>query len=105
MQIVQDIAYYDEGFTVKIHAGENDSLKDNVEKSIKCVEESLRPGQKCLELELVMVYIQKILIQKREKLIEKMKKTNTIVEFQLTSNIRLNNLSKLENHPIKRFFE
>lgn len=32
-----------------------------------------------------------------------MKKTNTIVEFQLTSNIRLNNLSKLENHPIKRF--
>ena len=34
-QIVQDIAYYDKGFTVRIHAGENDSLKDNVEKSIK----------------------------------------------------------------------
>ena len=34
-----------------------------------------------------------------------MKKTNTIVEFQLTSNIRLNNLSKLEKHPIKKFLK
>ena len=34
-----------------------------------------------------------------------MKKKNTIVEFQLTSNIRLNNLSKLEKHPIKKFLK
>ena len=36
---------------------------------------------------------------------DKMKQTNTIIEFQLTSNIRLNNLSTLENHPIKRFLK
>ena len=104
MQIVQDIAYYDEGFTVRIHAGENDSLKDNVEKSIKCVEESLRPGQKMPRIRIGHgLYSKDPNTKEGKELIEKMKKTNTIVEFQLTSNIRLNNLSKLENHPIKRF--
>ena len=104
MQIVQDIAYYDEGFTVRIHAGENDSLKDNVEKSIKCVEESLRDGQKMPRIRIGHgLYSKDPNTKEGKELIEKMKKTNTIVEFQLTSNIRLNNLSKLENHPIKRF--
>ena len=33
------------GFVIRIHAGENDSLRDNVANSIRCVAESLRPGQ------------------------------------------------------------
>ena len=105
-QIVQDIAYYDKGFTVRIHAGENDSLKDNVEKSIKCVEESLRPGQEMPRIRIGHgLYSKDPNTKEGKALIEKMKQTNTIIEFQLTSNIRLNNLSTLENHPIKRFLK
>lgn len=105
-QIVQDIAYYDKGFTVRIHAGENDSLKDNVEKSIKCVEESLRPGQEMPRIRIGHgLYSKDPNTEEGKALIDKMKQTNTIIEFQLTSNIRLNNLSTLENHPIKRFLK
>ena len=33
------------GFVIRIHAGENDSLRDNVANSIRCVAEALAPGQ------------------------------------------------------------
>ena len=105
-QIVQDIAYYDKGFTVRIHAGENDSLKDNVEKSIKCVEQSLRPEQEMPRIRIGHgLYSKHPNTEEGKALMDKMKQTNTIIEFQLTSNIRLNNLSTLENHPIKRFLK
>lgn len=104
--IVQEIAAKDESFTIRIHAGENDSLKDNVGKSIKCVEESLKPGQKMPRIRIGHgLYSQNPDTEAGKKLMQKMKETNTIVEFQLTSNIRLNNLSNLDNHPIKRFMK
>ena len=79
-QIVQEIAYYDKGFTVRIHAGENDSLKDNVGKSIKCVEESLRPNQEMPRIRIGHgLYSKEPNTKEGKELIEKMKKTNTIV--------------------------
>ncbi len=32
-------------FTIRVHAGENDGLRDNVANAIKCVREGLAPGQ------------------------------------------------------------
>ena len=40
-----------------------------------------------------------------KELMELMRETGVVVEFQLTSNVRLNNLSDLTNHPIKKFLE
>ena len=40
------IAADNPGFVIRIHAGENDGLRDNVEKSVQCVREALLPGQK-----------------------------------------------------------
>ena len=37
-----------------------------------------------------------------KKLVEDLKKDGVILEFQLTSNVRLNNLTDLSSHPIKR---
>lgn len=45
-EIVQYVCKEDKGYTIRIHAGENDSLRDNVKKSIECVKNSLKPGQK-----------------------------------------------------------
>ena len=36
-EIVKYVGEEDKDFTIRIHAGENDSLKDNVSNSIKCV--------------------------------------------------------------------
>ena len=38
-----------------------------------------------------------------KKLIEEMKETGAVLEFQLTSNVRLNNLTDLSSHPKKRY--
>ncbi len=40
-----------------------------------------------------------------QKLIQEIKKSGAVLEFQLTSNVRLNNLSNLKNHPIKKYLE
>ena len=34
-----------------------------------------------------------------------MSENGVVIEFQLTSNVRLKNLSDLSNHPIKKFLE
>ena len=105
-EIVQYVCNEDNGYTVRIHAGENDSLRDNVRKSIECVKQSLKPGQKMPRVRIGHgLYSKDPNTKEGKALIEKMKQTNTIIEFQLTSNIRLNNLSTLENHPIKRFLK
>ena len=105
-EIVQEVAANDEYFTIRIHAGENDSLRDNVRKSIECVEDSLKPGQKMPRVRIGHgLYTQDPDTEAGKELMQKMKDTNTIIEFQLTSNIRLNNLSNLDNHPIKRYIK
>ncbi len=36
-------------------------------------------------------------------LMHEMKKDGVVLEFQLTSNVRLNNLTQVEKHPIKQY--
>jgi adenosine deaminase len=105
-ELVQYAVCEDEGFTIRIHAGENDSLKNNVGKSIDCIVNSLKPGQKMPRFRIGHgLHSVDLHSKEGEELIEKMKQTGAIIEFQLTSNVRLNNLSKLDNHPIKTFMK
>ena len=103
-KIVEYVRTDDQGYTIRIHAGENDSLKDNVENSIKCVRESLHPGQAMPKVRIGHgLYTADLDSEKGKKLIEDIIKANATMEFQLTSNIRLNNLSELSNHPLKKY--
>lgn len=105
-ELVQYEANEDKGFTIRIHAGENDSLRNNVGKSIDCVLAALKEGQEIPKIRIGHgLYSVDLKSEEGKELIEKMKKTGTIIEFQLTSNVRLNNLSTLDNHPIKIFLE
>ncbi|MBR3296103.1 MAG: adenosine deaminase [Clostridia bacterium] len=91
-------------FTIRIHAGENDSLKDNVINSILCVKDSLRKGQKMPYVRIGHgLYTPNLRSRKGKELIELIKETKTILEFQITSNVRLNNLNQLSSHPIKEY--
>lgn len=103
-RIVEYVKNEDQDYTIRIHAGENDSLKDNVENSIKCVREALQPGQTMPRVRIGHgLYTADLDSEKGKRLIEHIKKANAIMEFQLTSNIRLNNLSELSNHPLRKY--
>lgn len=96
----------DKDFTIRIHAGENDSLKDNVAKSIECVKEALREGQEMPRVRLGHgIYTANLKTKEGKKLIESIKESNVILEFQLTSNVRLNNLNNLDKHPLKQYLK
>ena len=103
-ELVQYAVTEDDGFTVRIHAGENDCLRDNVAKSIECIKEALKPGQKMPRFRLGHgLYTADLNTKDGEALMKEMVKTNAILEFQLTSNVRLNNLTDIERHPLKQY--
>jgi len=105
-EIVQYVATTDNDFTIRIHAGENDSLKDNVANSIKCVKESLKEGQKMPNVRIGHgLYTPELDSEEGKQLINDIKEAGAVMEFQITSNVRLNNLSKISNHPLKKYLK
>ena len=105
-ELVQYAVNEDKGFTIRIHAGENDCLRDNVAKSIQCIKESLKKGQKMPKFRLGHgLYTADLNSEEGKELMKEMKETGAVLEFQLTSNVRLNNLSILDRHPLKQYLE
>ena len=105
--MIQELVNYtvneDENFTIRIHAGENDSLRDNVSKSIESVIEATPKGKKIPQVRIGHgLYTPDLDSKEGKELIENIKKAGAILEFQLTSNVRLNNLNALDNHPLKK---
>ena len=105
-ELVKYVEKEDEEFTIRIHAGENDSLINNVQKSIECVRDSLNKRQKMPQVRLGHgIYTPELTSKEGEELIKLIKETGTVLEFQLTSNVRLNNLNSLNKHPIKKYLK
>ena len=105
-KIVKYVNQEDKEFTIRIHAGENDSLRDNVRKSIMCVKEALADGQPMPICRIGHgLYSENLNSEEGKELLDLMKETGVVIEFQLTSNVRLNNISDLSNHPIKTFLK
>ena len=101
-----EIAGQHPGFVIRIHAGENDSLRDNVANSIRCVTESLAPGQAMPPLRVGHgLYTCDLRSAKGKKLLEDMRQYGVTLEFQITSNVRLNNLSHLSRHPLRQYLQ
>lgn len=93
-----------ESFVIRIHAGENDCLRDNVANSIRCVRNSLIPGQKMPHVRIGHgLYTADLRSQKGKSLIRELRESDAVLEFQITSNVRLNNLSTLSRHPLKQY--
>ncbi len=98
------IAGENPGFVIRIHAGENDSLRDNVANSIRCVRESLSPGQPMPRIRIGHgLYAADLRSPKGKKLLQDLVEDQVVLEFQITSNVRLNNLSDLSHHPLKDY--
>ena len=105
-EIVTKIASEDENWTIRVHAGENDSLKNNMAHAIQLVEEALLPGQKFPYMRIGHgLYSASLKSRQGKELLEKFKKYGIVLEFQLTSNVRLNNLIDLRLHPMKTYLK
>lgn len=108
--VIQELVNYvvneDQNFTIRIHAGENDSLRENVSKSIEIVMKATPENKKIPKVRIGHgLYTPDLDSKEGKKLIENLKKSKAVLEFQLTSNVRLNNLNVLENHPLKQYIE
>ncbi|MBR0461177.1 MAG: hypothetical protein IJJ00_00455 [Erysipelotrichaceae bacterium] len=105
--VISELVEYcrkDPTFTIRIHAGESDYLTNNVADSIDCVIESLGKKQKMPKMRIGHgLHTPSLSTAKGKKLIERIRDNNVILEFQMTSNVRLNNLTVLENHPLKEY--
>ena len=100
------IAGENPGFVIRIHAGENDSLRDNVANSLACVKDALAPGQPMPRLRIGHgLYTANLRTPKGQHLIEQLRDSGAVLEFQLTSNVRLNNLSTLGRHPLRDYLK
>ena len=105
-ELVEFAVEQDDGFTIRVHAGENDSLRSNVEKSIQCILDSVPEGKKMPKCRLGHgLYGLDADTKEGQNLIKTMKKNGVVLEFQLTSNVRLNNLTDMKTHPIKKYLE
>ena len=95
-----------EGFVIRIHAGENDSLRDNVSNSIRCVADSLDEGMSFPTVRIGHgLYTCDLNSARGKELLSLMRKAGVTLEFQITSNVRLNNLSHLDRHPLRQYLE
>ena len=100
------IADKDPYFVIRVHAGENDSQKDNIAHSIQCVKDSLDFGQKMPIIRLGHgLYTYSLNSKKGRETLRSLKDNNVVLEFQITSNVRLNNLISLDKHPLKNYLK
>ncbi|MGI6508963.1 MAG: hypothetical protein ACOX1L_00490 [Erysipelotrichaceae bacterium] len=105
-EIVSTIASKDKYWTIRVHAGENDSLKDNMSKALKLIEDSLHENQPFPFVRIGHgVYSDDLNSIKGKRLLRTMKNNSVVLEFQITSNVRLNNLTDLSSHPLHTYLE
>ena len=98
------IAEKNPGFVFRVHAGENDSLPDNILNAIRCVRQSLSPGRPMPRIRIGHgLYTPGLHTKKGQLLLEELKNSGAVLEFQITSNVRLNNLSTPAVHPIRQY--
>ncbi len=92
------------GFVIRVHAGENDCLRDNVINSLRCVRDSLGEGQKMPAMRIGHgLYTANLRSPRGEQLLRELRENGVVLEFQITSNVRLNNLSSLARHPLREY--
>ena len=105
-EIVTKIASEDKNWTIRVHAGENDSLKSNMFKAISLIEQSLLPNQSFPFMRIGHgIYGASLKSKQGKELLEKMREHKVVLEFQLTSNVRLNNIMDLKTHPLKHYLK
>lgn len=105
-ELIEYAVNEDNNFVIRIHAGENDAFRDNVEKAVMIIKNNVPKGKKYPKFRIGHgLYGKNPNTPEGKKLIQDMKEIGTVLEFNLTSNVRLNNLNNLNNCPIKFYLD
>ncbi len=97
----------DPNFAIRLHAGENPIFKDNVKNALKIMLEAHdeleeENGEQC---PLPNVRIGHGLYGVDDETIDMAKELGAIIEFNMSSNLALNNINYISDIPIKRYLD
>ncbi|MBR3144061.1 hypothetical protein IKF12_02575 [Candidatus Saccharibacteria bacterium] len=97
----------DPNFTIRVHAGENPIFRDNVKRTIEIINEAHDNLEKTSGTPKPMprIRIGHGVYGVDDETLKLLKDTNTIVEFNMSSNLALNNINSLSEIPIKKYID
>ncbi|MFI3242177.1 MAG: hypothetical protein R3Y43_06385 [Alphaproteobacteria bacterium] len=95
----------DQSFTLRVHAGESPLFADNVKDVLSIVKQSKKELEEDGHKDLIYpeVRIGHGLYGVTDETLSLCKELDAIVEFNISSNLALNNLDSLEEVPIKKY--
>ena len=80
-EIIKYAIYEDEGYTIRLHAGETDAFKDNIEKALECIKICVPNGEKAPQVRLGHgLYVPDLNSKEGKRIINKMKDLNEVEE-------------------------
>ena len=97
----------DPNFTIRVHAGENPMFKNNVKDTLRIIHDAhaARETADGREYDMPRVRIGHGLYGVDEETIQLAKDMGAIVEFNISSNLALNNINSIAEIPIKKYLD
>lgn len=111
MEELQMLAQYamkeDPNFSIRVHAGENPMFKDNVKRALEIIynEHQALEAETGKKQPMPRVRIGHGLYGVDEEVLDMAKEMGAIIEFNMSSNLALNNINDITEIPIKEYIE
>ena len=106
-EIAKWAALHDPSFVMRVHAGENPRFQDNVKDVLKIVKEATKEAEiesgstlKCPEIR-----IGHGLYGVDEECLQLCKETGAVIEFNMASNLSLNNIDNIKDVPLRKYID
>lgn len=106
-EIAKWAALKDPSFVMRVHAGENPLFQDNVKDVLKIVKEATKEAEKesgC-SLKCPAIRIGHGLYGVDEECLQLCKETGAVIEFNMASNLSLNNIDSIRDVPLKKYID
>lgn len=110
-EVLQMLAQYamkeDPNFAIRVHAGENPMFKDNVKKALEIIynEHQALETETGTKQPMPRVRIGHGLYGVDEEVLDMAKEMEAIIEFNMSSNLALNNINDITEIPIKKYLD
>lgn len=106
-EIAKWAALNDPSFVMRVHAGENPLFQDNVKDVLKIVKEATKEAENESgnSLKCPAIRIGHGLYGVDEECLQLCKETGAIIEFNMASNLSLNNIDNIKDVPLKKYID
>jgi len=106
-EIAKWAAINDPSFVMRVHAGENPLFQDNVKDVLKIVKEATKEAEEetAQQLKCPAIRIGHGLYGVNEECLKLCQETNAVIEFNMASNLSLNNIDSIKDVPLKKYID